>query len=108
MVVTIGSTTGVGPSPSPDSQLEFASPAPNPRRGKDPVLLDFILPAPDVVGIEVLDVQGRRVAARELERFDQGRHRVAWSPPVLAAGVYAIRLSTASGGSAVRRWSVLR
>lgn len=108
MTVTIGSPVGVEPAKPAGRALELAPPAPNPRRGSSSVTLDFSLPAPDVVRIELLDVQGRLVAARPVERLAEGRHRLAWSPPGLAAGVYTIRLSAARAGSATRRWSVLR
>jgi hypothetical protein len=72
------------------------------------VLLDFTLPAPDEVGFDVLDVQGRRVAGRNFERFDGGRHQVSWSPPPLPSGGYFLRVTARSAGNAVQRWAVLR
>lgn len=108
MSVIVGTPVGVGPGPAPGGDLQFGPPAPNPRRGTSAVLLDFTLPAPDVVAIEVLDVQGRRVAARAPERLAGGRHRLSWAPPLLAHGSYRIRVSAARAGVAVRPWTVLR
>jgi len=109
MVVNIvGSNTGVQPGSAHPGRLQLAPPAPNPHKGRGSVLLDFTLPAPDEVGIEVLDIQGRRVAGRVAERFDQGRHQLSWASPPLADGAYFLRLTTHSAGSAVRPWVVLR
>jgi hypothetical protein len=108
MVVHIVSTTGVQPGSAQPGKLQLAPPAPNPHKGRGSVLLDFTLPAPDDVGIEVLDLQGRRVAGRAAERFGEGRHQFAWTSPPLADGAYFLRLTTRSAGSAVRPWVVLR
>jgi hypothetical protein len=72
------------------------------------VLLEFALPRPDVVGFDVLDVQGRRVAERDAEWYGAGRHRLSWSPPALANGGYLLRMHALASGSVVQRWAVLR
>ena len=106
--VTIGSTVDVGKDPGPAAGVEFASPAPNPAHARDAVVLAFALPAPDLVGFDLLDTQGRLVASRGAESYGAGPHRVAWSPPTLASGSYFIRLRARAGGTRVRRWAVLR
>jgi hypothetical protein len=108
MVVTVGPPTGVLPARAGGNRLECAPPSPNPRRGSGPMGLEFSLPGPDVVSVEVLDLQGRRVARREAERFDAGPNRLSWSPPALASGTYFVRLRTLASGSVVRRWVALR
>jgi hypothetical protein len=107
MTVNVGSMA-VGDDPGPGGRLEFASPAPNPAWGRRSVLLEFNLPAPDIVSLEVLDAQGRRVAGRSGEWYAAGRHQVPWSPPALACGAYFVRIRTLASGSVVRGWAVLR
>jgi hypothetical protein len=108
MVVTIGGSTGVEPGGAAQGRLELAPPAPNPSRGPGSVILDFRLPAPDMVSFDVLDVQGRCIASRAAERFAGGHHRLQWSPPALASGEYFMRLRALASGSATRRWAVLQ
>jgi hypothetical protein len=108
VTVRIGSpTTDVGPGPQGTPGLDLAPPAPNPGRSGGSMLLDFRLPDRDVVAIEILDLQGRRLALRSAEPFGAGRHRLTWSPPALPSGDYFVRLRAGSG-LAVRRWTVLR
>jgi hypothetical protein len=108
MVVTVATPDAVEPGGRGEAGLEFAAPAPNPRRGQGALALEFTLPAADLVSFEVLDIQGRRVASREAQSYEPGRHRVTWTPPPLANGGYLVRLKARSAGSAVQRWSVLR
>jgi hypothetical protein len=108
LVVTIAVPTAVEPGSTAGDRLEFAAPTPNPRMGQQSIVLDFTLPASDVVRFDVLDVQGRRVAAREAESYAGGRHRVSWAPPALSNGGYWVRLTTQSGATLVRRFAALR
>ena len=105
--ITIGTPAGVPERPTIPG-LAFATPAPNPRRGSSASVLDFTLPIADVVSIDVVDLLGRRAAAREPERFESGRHRLSWSPPALPPGEYLVRLHARSSGDVVRKWTVLR
>lgn len=98
----------VGPGDPARKGLEFAPPSPNPRRGSGTVSLDFALPSTDLVSIDVLDLQGRRIAERGTERLASGRHHVAWTPPALPSGDYFVRMRTRENGSVTRRWAVLR
>jgi hypothetical protein len=88
--------------------MEFAPPAPNPRRGSGAIRLDFALPSADHVTFDVLDLQGRRVAGRESQPLAAGRHHVVWTPPSLPSGDYFVRLRTAANGAKTQRWAVLR
>jgi len=108
LTVTIQGEVGVGDTPAPGGKLEFAPPAPNPSRGSGGVRLEFVLPGPDVVGLQLLDIQGRRIATRAAESFGGGRHHLTWALAGLAHGDYLIRLQTRSNGSAVQPWAVLR
>jgi hypothetical protein len=108
MVVTVGPPTGVLPPIAGGRRLELAPPAPNPLRGTGALALDFTLPGPDAVSVEVMDPMGRVVARRAAERFAGGRTRLSWSPPSLASGAYFVRLRTLANGSVTRRWVVMR
>lgn len=108
LAVTIVGQVGVDPGVGSGGRLEFAPPIPNPRRGCDAVLLEFDLPGPDLVSVDVIDLQGRRLASREAQPFPAGRQRVSWSPGPLTDGEYFLRLNARANGSAMRRWTVLR
>jgi photosystem II stability/assembly factor-like uncharacterized protein len=58
--------------------------------------------------VEIYDLQGRKVAAREPEHFSPGSHLIKWSPNLGSPGVYLVRLRTPSGASGWSRWVVLR
>lgn len=106
LTVNVGGTTGVDPLPGP-LRLMLAPPVPNPRRGEGAVRLEFMLPRPDRVGFDVLDVQGRRVASRDAEPYGGGWQQLTWSLPRLRSGDYFVRLRTRSGDRVTRRWVVL-
>ena len=84
---------GVPPTPPP-AILSFAPPAPNPARGG--VSLQLRVPGPGWLTVEVLDLQGRRVALLEQGMAGPGMRRLGWdgrSAGGLAAppGVYVVR-----------------
>jgi len=106
--ITIGVGVGVGDPEGDVRPMEFAPPAPNPRRGSGAILLDFALPSADQVSFDVLDLQGRRVAGRDSQPLAAGRHRLSWTPPALPNGDYFVRLRTLANGSVTQRWAVLR
>ncbi len=92
----------------PGERLEFAlDPVrPNPARG-DGLIARFTLASPAAARIELLDVAGRRVAARNLGARSPGRYSINLSdrgriPP----GVYLVRL-TQGVRSVTRRAAVL-
>jgi hypothetical protein len=71
-------------------QLSLDAPSPNPATGS--LTISFALPDARPATLEVLDVGGRRVAAREVGSLGPGRHE--WTLPArLPAGVYFVRLS---------------
>lgn len=96
------STTGVdGTGPM---VLALAAPWPNPAHGV--VGLHFSLPATADVTLDVMDLQGRRVA-QHAAAYGAGSHAWLWdgrdaSGSHVQAGVYMVRMSTAMG-SRVRR-----
>jgi hypothetical protein len=113
---TQGSVVETGPPGRPGSgddpgdsdilPLALASAQPNPTHGEATVV--FTLPGDDVARIEIVDVRGRRVHARDLGALGPGTHtlRIA-ERGGLAAGVYLVRLSygarTLTGKMAVLR-----
>jgi hypothetical protein len=94
--VTAGSST---------SEYALHPVAPNP--GQDRVRIGFSVPARSRVRLEVIDVQGRRVALLVDEVRESGRHEVAWvgsgERGRVAAGLYFVRLE-AGGRHWVRRF----
>jgi carboxypeptidase T len=100
--------TAVGPTASPG--LELAAPWPNPAR--DAAHLGFALPRAGALGLEILDLQGRRVRVLADGRRAAGRYALAWdlrdeSGRPVAPGVYLARLS-GEAGERCRRIVVLR
>ena len=64
---------------------------PNPTRG--PLAVSFSLPSPAGARIELLDVQGRRVLARDLGLLPAGNHRVGvLGGSRLRPGIYLVGL----------------
>jgi len=99
-------TTNVGPAPS--RSLEFEPPLPNPATGGDAGRFRFALASPDLVTLELFDLQGRRVAAREAQSFSAGPNEIDWTAPRLSPGLYVVRLRTRAGDSMRRLWTLLR
>ncbi|MGB3548539.1 MAG: chitobiase/beta-hexosaminidase C-terminal domain-containing protein [Saprospiraceae bacterium] len=66
-------------------------------------LLHYALPRATDVSIEVIDLLGRRVSTQRIGRVAAGGgHYYRLDTQGLAAGTYAVRLHTGSGGAAVR------
>jgi hypothetical protein len=107
-VFTTGSSaTGVeGPR---GAGRALGPPAPNPARGA--LRLAFDLPRAMHARLEVVDVQGRVVAALAEGEFAAGRHERSWDAAAAGArpgaGLYFVRLETPAG-RVVRRLAVLR
>jgi hypothetical protein len=108
LTVTVADPASVEPGSISVRRLELAPLVPNPIRSGGAMVVEFSLPVPDEVRLDVLDLQGRRVASRPSNAYDAGRHRLSWTPPDLANGSYVVRLTSRLAGSAVQRWSVLR
>jgi hypothetical protein len=105
MDVQIGATVDVGPVAAA-AGVRLGVPNPNPSRDGHGTIA-FDLPADDDVRLELLDVQGRRVATLAAGRYPAGSHRVAGRGG-LAPGVYRVRLETGRGEVRERRWVSLR
>ena len=68
---------------------------PNPVRGEASVR--FALPESGRVDVTLYDVVGREVSSAQSARFEAGEQSVSLAASALPAGVYVVRLSTASG-----------
>ena len=93
---TASSSTGVGDWAR--GGLALAPPAPNPARGT--LRFAFDLPRAMRVRLDVLDVQGRVVAALAAGDLGPGRHERVWDSSTArgrAAGLYFVRLETPEG-----------
>lgn len=78
---------------------------PNPSRGA-PLTVQFTLASAATASLELLDVTGRRIAAREVGSLGPGTHALDLSQGVaLRPGVYFLRLT--QGGSEVRARAVV-
>lgn len=64
---------------------------PNPSRG--PLLVALTLPSAEPARLEMLDVSGRCVIARDLAALGSGYHVVSLTQRKLASGVYVLRLT---------------
>jgi hypothetical protein len=80
--------------------------SPNPASGR--AVARFALPAGGRAALEVLDLTGRRAAARDFAQLPAGSHEVAL-PEIgtLPPGLYFLRL-TYGGEARIRRFSVTR
>lgn len=87
-------------------ELALSLSGPNPAR--NPLMLNLTIPGPGSALLEMFDVSGRRVFARQLSNLGRGAHRYPMSEAgALATGGYMIRLSYA-GRSLIRKIVVLR
>jgi photosystem II stability/assembly factor-like uncharacterized protein len=98
-------TTGVEPGLT--AGLHLSPPWPNPTRGAEGFSLTLRIPAAGRARLELMDVAGRRVASRSMERSPAGASMIHWAPQVPAAGLYMIRLSLGGGAAAEARVVVI-
>jgi hypothetical protein len=82
-------------------KLAMAPPAPNPSDGRFTVA--FTLAQPGAARLELLDLRGRQMAARELGGLPAGPHRAALDAGRdLSPGIYWLRLVSAEGRRGTR------
>jgi hypothetical protein len=67
---------------------------PNPFKEK--TLIEFFLPKPSKVIVEVSDVLGKSVDTVIETSLQAGRHRVPWAPKGISSGIYFCRIQTNS------------
>jgi len=80
-------------TPEPRLELGLRPLSPNPTRG--PLRVELSLLAGEGATLELLDVAGRRVVAREVGWLGPGRHEVEMTER-LPAGIYLLRLRQGS------------
>lgn len=95
------------PAPGAARALALAAPAPHPVRAGEGAMLRFNLPAAGHVRLRLYDAQGRERATLADGFREAGEHavRLARGSAGLPAGVYFVRLDSASG-SRVRKVAV--
>jgi len=107
-VVTPAAVSAASESaPAEPLALAIAPVRPDPVRGRA-LVVDVALPSADPARLELLDVQGRRVAASELGALGAGRHTVDLGAGLraLAPGIYMLRL-TQGGEARVARVTIV-
>jgi hypothetical protein len=76
-----------------ESALALSGTHPNPSRG-DRMLVRFALPSSEPASLELFDVAGRRIAARDVGSLGPGVHAVELAPGSrVRTGVYLLRLT---------------
>ncbi|MCC6652218.1 MAG: T9SS type A sorting domain-containing protein, partial [Candidatus Eisenbacteria bacterium] len=101
---TSGATLSVDPVFTPRFELRPAFP--NPVRGQMPRVL-LVLDSSAPAQLEVWDVSGRRIAAREVGRLGAGQHLLnVTEDTILAPGLYLVSLRQ-GGATRVTRVVVL-
>jgi hypothetical protein len=100
----------VAVSPARLPVLDLERPSPNPARGRS--LFAWTLPRAGEARLEILDVQGRRVATLAAGRLEASRYTRSWDlrdegGSMVSPGVYLARLTTVDGVR-FRRLVVLR
>lgn len=98
-------TTGVEPD-LPGAGALLGPVFPTPSTG--PASLVVRLTGDDEVRLTLHDLSGRLVARRPPEALPAGTHTLSWDPRVARVGIYFVRLESAAGLSATRRWLVVR
>ena len=77
---------------------------PNPFAGE--TTLEFSVPKPAHVRLDVFDVLGRRVLTVVDQRYRMGVHRLRWNSQALSRGVYLVRMAV--DGRAKRVQKIVR
>ena len=78
-----------------------------PNPASDVLSVSFTLPSATSAKLELIDVAGRRIAAREVTGLGAGRHLLRLEGVVPPAGVYFLQL-TQDGRSVTTRGAIVR
>ena len=108
ITLVVGSPLAVPGATAGPRGYVLEAPRPNPLRGGHDAAVAFALPAPAKVGLELIDLQGRVMASRDLGEAPAGSSTVRWAPPGLPAGRYELRMRADGRVVASRAWVVLR
>jgi len=110
IVLGVSAATGLpAPMPSAATALTLAPLRPNPVRATGAsagATIEFALPAPGDVSIDIFDASGRAVTRLPSRWFSAGAHRTAWAVSGAAPGLYFVRLESA-GAIATRKLTVI-
>lgn len=104
LVPVVRSVVGSDAQPPP-ARLSIGQPSPNPTQSRVAVPLD--LPSDTPVSVQVLDIQGRRVADLTLGTLTSGTHHVGIGIEQLPAGNYTLRVR-AGATLNDRRFTIVR
>jgi len=85
-------TPPAGVGPGPGARIGLGAVSPNPARLGEAVHASLTLGEPADVALELHDVAGRLVAAREPVTLGAGPHALDWAPATNRAGVYWLRV----------------
>ena len=77
--------------------LHLGTPAPNPRRGREAITIEFATPREQLLGFVLVDAAGRRLETREAAHFRTGTHRITWNIGTRSPGVYFVQMWSESG-----------
>ena len=107
--ITITGSGQPGPGLRPD-EFELRQNYPNPFNAV--TAIDFYLPAPAVVSLEVFNILGQRVATLSSGRLPEGIQKTGWQGTyqngrAAPSGIYFYRLKTPDG-SLVRKMVLLK
>jgi len=100
-------TVAVPEGPAEAPRLVLVSPRPNPVRAGHVIQIAFRLPQAGGARFDLLDAQGRLQATRDEGPLDIGVSLLSWKLPLLASGVYFLRLSAGRLASATTRLVIL-
>jgi hypothetical protein len=84
------SPTALDPLDRPSFALHGTQP--NPARAGSGLSISFTLPDAGAARLDLFDIAGRHIAAREVGSLGPGRHTTALATSRLAAGIYRVRL----------------
>ena len=93
--ITVNPAVDVKEKTSPSMEKLDLSVSPIPSRGV--LNIEFYIPYPGNVHIDILDIQGRKLTVIYNGFSSEGDHRVTYTSKDISDGVYFIRLSTEYG-----------
>lgn len=108
LTLVIGNVAEVPQPRHADGGCRLEAPRPNPLRLGEDATVAFTLPDRAAVALELFDLGGRRVAARDVGLAPAGPSTIRWALPSLPAGHYQLRLRADGQTVARTTWVMLR